>query len=190
MTVLALIASLGASPLLAQDFFDFGRIPGLPEEPNVEVQLNSALLAFVSEAAKGNDPDIGDALAGLEAIRVRVYEDLVDGVAVAKFVDDASGRLERAGWQRTVYVRDGDDKVRMYVRMADQRMTGMTVMVVDSSDAVFINIAGSIDPAQLGRIARVVGAGDVFGGRGGGQGARGRRPGGAAGDPESAGEER
>jgi hypothetical protein len=48
--------------------------------------------------------------------------------------------------------------------MKDKQMTGMTVMVIDDSEAVFINIAGSIDPAQLGRVARMMGAGDVLGG--------------------------
>jgi hypothetical protein len=54
--------------------------------------------------------------------------------------------------------------VRVYVKMKDKLMTGMTVMVIDESEAVFINIAGSIDPAQLGRVARMVGVGDVLGG--------------------------
>jgi hypothetical protein len=39
----------------------------------------------------------------------------------------------------------------------------MTVMVVDASDAVFLNIAGSITPEQLGRVVAAVGLDDVAG---------------------------
>jgi hypothetical protein len=161
---LATFAALLARSALAQDYFDFGRIPGVSSDPNVEVDLNGALLAFVAEASKGADPDIADALSGIDGIRVRVYEELEDAAAVSAFIEDTSKALERAAWQRMVYVREGTDKVRIYVKMRDQEMTGMTVMVVDSSEAVFISIAGTIDPAQLGRVARAMGAGDVLGG--------------------------
>jgi hypothetical protein len=163
IVVATFVALLAQGSALAQEYFDFGRIPGVPSEPNVEVDLNAALLGFVAEAAKGTDPEVADALAGIDGIRVRVYEELADTVAVAAFIEDASKALERANWQRMVYVRDGTDKVRIYVKMRDQEMTGMTVMVVDSSEAVFISVAGSIDPAQLGRVARAMGAGDVLG---------------------------
>lgn len=147
----------------AEEFFDFGRIPGVADEPNVEVDLNAALLAFVTEAAKTSDANVADAISGLDNVRVRVYEDLKDPAAVGAFVDDSSKRLERAGWQRTVYVADEDDKVRVYVKMKDRHVSGMTVMVTDEDEAVFMNISGEIDPAQLGRLARVMGVGDVFG---------------------------
>jgi hypothetical protein len=164
IVVAAAIALTAHGGAFAQESFDFGQIPGVPSDPNVQVDLNSALIAFAAEAAKGSDPSIGDVLNGIEGIHVRVYKELTDTVALTGFIDDKSKTLERAGWQRMVYVRDGGDKVRVYVKMKDKLMTGMTVMVIDESEAVFINIAGSIDPAQLGRVARMVGAGDVLGG--------------------------
>jgi hypothetical protein len=162
--VAAAIALLGHGAALAEPFFEFGDIPGVPSEPNVEVNLNATLLAFVVEATKNTDADARAALAGIEGIRVRVYDKVEDPAAVARFVDDTSKALEHAGWQRMIYVRDDADRVRIHVKMNDGKMTGMTVIVVDESEAVFINIAGSIDPAELGRLARVMGVGDVLGG--------------------------
>jgi hypothetical protein len=157
----ALIALL-ARGSLAQEFFEFGKVPGVPSEPNVEVDLNSAMLAFVAEASKGSNADLAGALASIDGIQVRVYEELLDAAAVSAFIDETSKALERADWQRMVYVRDDTDKVRIHVKMRDQEMLGMTVMVVDDSDAVFINIAGAIDPAQLGRVAHAMGVGDLL----------------------------
>ncbi len=164
VAIAALLAAGACSNALAQDFFDFGRIPGVPDEPNVQVDLNAPLLAFVSAAVKTADVEGAEVISGLDGVRVRVYQKLNDTKAVSAFVEDASKRLERAGWLRTVYVADDDSRVRIYVRIKDNRMSGMTVMVVDDKEAVFMNISGTIDPEQLGRLARTVGVGDVFGG--------------------------
>lgn len=157
-------AALGAcASAAAQGFFDFGQIPGVSEEPSVQVDLNPALLGFVAAAARQGDPAAADIIGGLDGIRVRVYEELQDAAAVGAFVDETSRVLERDGWQRVVYVQDGGDKVRIYAMMDGQQMSGMTVLVTDPSDAVFINIAGRIDPAQLGRVAAAMGFEDMLG---------------------------
>lgn len=153
ITLTALAACTNAA---AQGFFDFGEIPGV-DEPTVEVDLTAPLLNFVAEAAREGDPLAADVISGLEGIRVRVYDTLQDPTAVAAFVDDASDALERGGWQRMVYVQDGRDKVRIYTRLEGQVVSGMTVLIVDATEAVFINIAGSINPMQLGRVASAMG---------------------------------
>jgi hypothetical protein len=162
--VAAAVSLLAHGAALAEPSFDFDKIPGVPSEPNVEVNLNATLLAFVVEATKNTDAEAAAALSGIEGIRVRVYDKIEDPAAVARFVDDTSKALEHAGWQRMIYVRDDADGVRIHVKMNDRKMTGMTVILVDESEAVFINIAGSIDPAELGRLARMMGVGDVLGG--------------------------
>ncbi|HEX6998045.1 MAG TPA: DUF4252 domain-containing protein [Gammaproteobacteria bacterium] len=155
---------------LAQGFFDFDSVPGLPDAPTVQIDLNGALLAFVSGATRAaGDAETADMLRGLEGVRLRVYESLEDADAVNAFVDDASGRLEREGWQRVVYVQEGGEKVRVYARMEGEQVNGLTLMVVDAAEAVFMNVAGPLDPEQLGRLAGAVGVGDVIGELAGGQ---------------------
>jgi hypothetical protein len=139
----------------------------LGDKPQVQIDLNSQMLGFLGVAAGTTDPDVADAFAGIENVRVLVYETLEDPAAVAAFVEDSSGRLEGAGWQRIVYVEDDGEKVRIYAKLEETRMVGMTVMIVgagetDSGEAVFINIAGDIDPAKLGRIANEIGVGDAL----------------------------
>jgi hypothetical protein len=88
---------------------------------------------------------------------------------VSQFIEDASRKLEGDGWQRTVYVRDGTDRVRIYMKPGDPQaakpeIAGFVVMVVDDSDAVFINVAGPVDPEQLGRLAGGFGWGGMLDG--------------------------
>lgn len=170
IAAMALTLALAASGACAQPqggYFDFTQVPGLGDKPQVQIDLNSQMLGFLGVATGTTDPDVADAFAGIENIRVLVYETLEDPAAVAEFVEDSSGRLEGAGWQRIVYIEDEGEKVRIYAKLEDTRMVGMTVMVVgaegpDSGEAVFINIAGDIDPAKLGRIANEMGVDGVL----------------------------
>src|SRR5690606_39094205 len=74
--VAAAACSLFSGIAAAQGAFDFRAIPGLPADPNVQVDLGPALLGFVAEAARQSDPGAADMIAGLRSISVRVYEEL------------------------------------------------------------------------------------------------------------------
>jgi len=134
------------------------------------------MLGFFGALTGTTDPELANALAGIQNVRVLVYEMLEDPAAVLAFVEDSSGKLEASGWRRILYVEDEGEKVRIYAKLEGQRMVGMTLMVVGDGDgdgdasssapgeAVFINIAGDIDPAKLGRIASEVGVDGVLDG--------------------------
>ncbi|WP_246125286.1 DUF4252 domain-containing protein [Exilibacterium tricleocarpae] len=66
-------------------------------------------------------------------------------------------------WQPTVSVNEAREKVRIFVKQTDGLVDGLVVMVVGEADkhhgdtgneAVFVNIVGEIDPAELGRITK------------------------------------
>jgi hypothetical protein len=181
----AAAALLSTAAFAQTGFFDFGRIPGLSAQPSVQIDLNPAMLGFVSEAAKTTDPEAAEVLAGIEGVRVYVYDDVGDdGAAVLRFIDDTSSKLESEGWHRTVFIQDGDEKVRLYVKLAEpgaaapSSVAGLTVMISggEGGEAVFINVAGSIQPAQLGRVAAAFGVEGVLGGLGGLAGPRDTTP--------------
>ena len=165
----ALLAFCGAAR--AQNgYFDFGQIPGLDAEPTVQIDLNPMMLGWVTQAAKQNDPEAAKVIENLKGVRVRVYENIDSAAkAVGQFVENASHKLEGEGWQRTVYVSDGSDRVRIYMKPGDPKaakpeIAGFVVMVVDESDAVFINVDGPVDPEQLGRLAGGFGWGGMLDG--------------------------
>jgi len=159
----------------AQGYFSFGEIPGVDMKPTIQIDMNSAMLSFVSEAAKaaGAEPDAAAALAGITHVRVYVYEGISDDLLdVLKFVDATSESLERDGWHAVVRVRENDEQVRVYMKpaapgsdVAPGSLAGLTLMVTDGGagdEAVFINVAGVIQPAQLGRIAAAIGMDGMF----------------------------
>lgn len=147
----AAAALLAASAVRAQDV-DFSRIPGVDAPPKVQIDLHAGMLSFASAMAAATDPSVAEALAGLERVRVFVYSAVDDRAALADFLDTSAQRLEQSGYERTVVAEDGPSKVRVHTKVGDTRLEGITVMVLEGmKEAIFIDIAGDIDPAQLGR---------------------------------------
>lgn len=146
----------------AQDYFDFGQIPGLPAQPAVQIEVNPMILGFLTETARATDPAAAELLENLEGVRVRVYKTIEDIADVTDYIDDASEQLERANWQQVVTVDEGGH-VRVYMQATSEAITGVTAMIVSDTEAVFVNIAGSITPQQLAMVANQLGAGEFLG---------------------------
>ena len=156
----------------AQGYFPFDEIPGLEDvEPTVEIDLDPAMMNFFGEAAKGEAGEAAAALEDITNVRVRVYEDIGGEQAnLLKFVDDTSRMLERDGWKSVVRVNEDGERVRIFMKLAAGggaagKIEGLTVMVVDtggSNEAVFINVAGDIEPERLGRVASQIGMHGMF----------------------------
>lgn len=152
-------------------YFSFDKIPGIDSEPSVEIDLGPEMMRFFGEATKGAQAPTG--LEGITNVRVRVYEGVTQGgeAEVLKFVDDTSRTLERDGWRSVVRVNEDGERVRIFMKIAQNganegSIEGLTVMVVDTggdNEAVFINVAGTIRPEQLGSVASRFGMEDVFG---------------------------
>lgn len=165
-----LLAVSGASN--AQGYFAFEEIPGLEDlEPTVEIDLDPAMMGFFGEAAKGQAGEAAEALENITNVRVRVYENIASGEAeLLKFVDDTSRLLANDGWRSVVRVNEDGERVRIFMKLAEGganagKIEGITLMVVDTGggdEAVFINVAGIIQPEQLGRIASRMGMDGMF----------------------------
>jgi hypothetical protein len=167
-TTLAALAMLGACGVAqAQDYFDFNSVPGLPDQPGVQLDLNAAMIgiaAAATSAAHAADPMIAALLQGIEGVRVRAYPSLENATAATSFINDASGRLESVGWERVVYVQEGANNVRVYARMDGDVMNGLTIMALSDDKAAFVNVAGRISAEQFGRIAATIEADDLLDG--------------------------
>jgi len=167
-SILILALCLGSSWAVAQNnnassspgYFDFGRIPGVVDEPKVQIDLNPIMLGFMAGALKEKNAESASVLEGIRGIKVFVYELTQGRDQVRSFIDDIGNRLEGESWMRMIYVDSEDSKVRIHVRpgVNGASISGMTLMVLsDDDDAVFMNIVGDINPSKLGQIASSVG---------------------------------
>ncbi len=156
----------GGSATTAPGYFNFESLFDADLKPKVQINLEEAMIGFLRAAAAAKKPEAASVLDGITNVRVYVFEDL-DEKSTGEFrarIERAAGELEKKAWQRVVYVEDEGSKVRVYGLPAGAKMAGLTVMVSsDDAEAVFINIVGDIDPANLGRVAGALGVGGLIG---------------------------
>lgn len=137
-------------------YVDFGDLNSMTQsDPEVEISLGNALIRFLCAAVREEDEELADTLCKLRSIRISVFSlDPEDYEQARDKANEISGQLEKKGWEPAVVMRAEDSTVRMYMRMVGDKVAGMAVMVIEpGEDAVFMNIVGEIDPAQLGRVA-------------------------------------
>lgn len=158
---------VAALPAAAQDadlrsdpgYLDLAGIDGwFDEEPWLEVNIRGALLRLVTEASRDEDPELTSLLQKLKAIEVRGYP------LTPQQFDDIGRRtgalaqeLEDRGWETVVRVREDEQRVNVYMKVLDEAIAGLVVMVLEPDDregAMFVNIVGDIDPEQIGKIGR------------------------------------
>ena len=157
----ALIVVSGA--VGAQGAFDFDDIPGVNEQPAVSVDINPTMMRFLETMVRSADPEGAAMLTGLRSIHLRVYHDGDNTRQFNSFIDDVTDELQGSGWLPVVSAQDEGSKVRIHTQMTDQEISGMTVMVTDGTEAIFINIDGSISAEDLGRVMAMMPVNDVLG---------------------------
>jgi hypothetical protein len=129
----------------------------------VEVSIKGPLLKFVSKATAHEDPELSDLIDKLLLIRVNVFSiednqiDTVNGI-----IQNVSKTLASSQWERMVRVQQEGEHVEVYIQFGEaDSLTGLAVMALgDDKDregenlqAVFVNIVGTIDPNQLGKLS-------------------------------------
>ena len=158
--VIGLFCTLLALPVMAQEdelkslagYVDFGDLSATYGEPKITINLGGTMLNFVSMMSSSESPETSEMISKLKGIRVQIYE-LDDNVDAAR---DQFGKtksnLKSSGWEPIVQVNEDDEQVLVYMKMENGNMEGMTVMVVDEDEAVFVNVIGQLNPAELGKV--------------------------------------
>jgi hypothetical protein len=133
-------------------YVDFGQLSSIFGEPTVEIAVGKGLLGLVSAFTASEDPDIASIFSRLDGVRVRVFE--TEGLAegAIDLVKSVSSQLTSSGWESVVSVNSADEQVRIFMKMNQDVVEGITVMAVEEDEAAFINVIGFLDPQELTRV--------------------------------------
>jgi len=158
--LIACVTALMALPVIAQEdalkdypgYVDFGELHSVFGEPSVQISVGESLLGLVSSLSASEDPEAAELFNRLNGVRVNVFETdgMVDGAM--DLVKDVSSQLSDRGWESVVTVNSDEEQVRIFMMINNNQVEGITVMAVEETEAVFVNVIGSIDPAELGRV--------------------------------------
>ncbi len=155
------VCTLLALPAMAQEdalkdlpgFVDFGEMNSIYGEPKVKISIGGALLGFVGAMTENDDPETAAIFNKLKGIRVSVYSTEDAGAdAALEQVDHVKSMLQNSNWEAIVQVNDDGEQVQIFMKMNGNKMDGLTLMAVDSEEAVFINVIGQLDPKELSQV--------------------------------------
>jgi len=158
--VIGFLCALFALPVLAQEdelknlagYVDFGDLSATYGEPKITINLGGTMLNFVGQMSSEDSPETSKLISKLKGIRVQIYNTADKMDAALEQFGKTKKHLKTTGWEPIVQVNEDDEKVLVYTKMVDGNMEGMTVMVVDDEEAVFVNVIGHLNPAELGKV--------------------------------------
>lgn len=155
LTLAALVMAFSLSacgitaPRSNEGFADLDSLGVSDTDHVLSLSIGPAVLNFAARHVQ-DDPETEALLRSLDGVRVRIYEIDGDAGRVAERMSRMSGRLEDEGWEAVMTVRDGSERMHMLLRVVDEEIRGMTVLVSDGeSEAVIVNLMGTIKPEQF-----------------------------------------
>ena len=153
LLVLVLLVSLGGCGITAprgnEGYADLDSLGMMDTDRVISLSIGPTLLHFAARYID-DDPEVRDLLRSLDGVRVRVYEVNGDASRVAGRLQHMSTKMQDDGWQPVMLVRQEDEQVHMLMRMVDDQIRGMTVLVLDGDEeAVIVNLMGRIQPEQF-----------------------------------------
>jgi hypothetical protein len=154
------LTALLALPAVAQEdalkgysgYVDFGELTGIFGEPTVQISVGESLLNLVGSLSAKEDPEAAALFGRLKGVRVNVFENREIPDEGLDFVKDVSSKLSALGWESVVTVNSDDEQVRIFMKMNGESVDGITVMAVEATEAVFVNVIGNINPAELEKV--------------------------------------
>ena len=154
------VCALLAVPAMAQEdalkdlpgYVDFGEMNSIYGEPKINISIGGSLLGFVGAMAKNDDPEAAAIFNKLKGVRVSVYSTEGNSGAAIDQVKRVKNLLTASDWEPIVQVNDDGEQVQIFMKMAGNKMEGLTLMAVDDEEAVFINVIGQLDPQELAAV--------------------------------------
>ena len=94
---------------------------------------------------------MSDAIAGLKAVYVRVYNFEKENEYNVADVDEIRAQLNAPGWERLANVRSkrNNQKVDVFTMFTGNVMSGVAVVVSDAKSVALVNVIGPIDIEAL-----------------------------------------
>ena len=158
--VIGLFCTLFSLPVIAQEdelkdlpgYVDFGDLSLTYGEPKITINLGGTMLNFVGMMSSSESPETSEMISKLKGIRVQIYSIEENAEVARNQFGDTKSSLKSSGWEPIVQVNEDDEQVLVYMKAIDGHMEGMTVMVVDDEEAVFVNVIGQLNPAELAQV--------------------------------------
>lgn len=129
-------------------------------EAKVEVNLAGTLFSLAAKAVGEEDPETAEFLAGLKAVRVRIYEQAaLGGKSFDEVLEFYKKQMQKPKWEVLARVKDKQSTVGVYSLTKKEKdiISGLVVIIGNPKEWVIVNLAGEMDVTKLGKINEAAG---------------------------------
>lgn len=92
-------------------------------------------------------------LQAVKGVRIRMYDVDNNGELFDTAIDESVATLKQAGWQTLVKVNEADERVVIMQTGEDELILGLSVLVANPEEAVFVNIVGELQTDDVVMLA-------------------------------------
>jgi len=156
-------------------YIDLGRFKSFDQGKSVvEISLTQPLLSLARWAVVEDDPQMAEMLGGLKLLQVNVFSyPISEGKALSASLEEIGTKLAAEGWNSVVKVKKEGETWNIMVKLDEKGGTkgapllnGVALLGMgdkdseihyedgDGLEAVFVNVVGSIDFAQLSKLGK------------------------------------
>lgn len=152
----AAIAAMLA-PLLAAQQFQINLDQLAAKASNtVDLALSGATLQLAARFLDSKDPDeakVKKLIAGLQGIYIKSFEFKRGGEWTSADFDRLRNQLRAPEWSRIVGIKSDEGEIsEIYLRMENQKFTGVAVLYTEPREVTVVNIVGPIDLESLAEL--------------------------------------
>jgi hypothetical protein len=151
-----MLLMLAATPALAQQI-NFQSIEKLSSKAKekTEVTLDEATLKLASGFLSEKESDQATAkkiTEGLKAIYVRTFEFDVPGAFSPADIQPIRDQLKGPQWSRIINVQEEDEQTEIWIHKNGTMSDGLLILSIELQELTFVNIVGSINPEDIGKL--------------------------------------
>jgi hypothetical protein len=115
-----------------------------------DIDLSAVLTEVAANAREEGDDELAEVLAMVRSVRVKAFSVRANDLQTQEAVDRANQMLREGGWNRLIFVKDGDESVTVSSMHQDGLMVGLAAVMYEPGDgAAFINVVGDLDLATM-----------------------------------------
>lgn len=117
-------------------------------EKEIGISIGPALMGIARNFIP-EDEDVFHLIQNIRGVHLRVYSVADNSDVINQHIDINADELSVLGWERIITVRENNEYTVIMVRLEGDLLQGLVVLTNDSTEAVFVNVIGSIEPGSL-----------------------------------------
>ncbi|MET0280612.1 MAG: DUF4252 domain-containing protein [Steroidobacteraceae bacterium] len=152
LAAMALLSPLASVAQAARiNMPDFSGLAAKAKE-SVDIALDKDMLRTAASFMSGaEDPQFAEQVKRLDGVYIKTFEFEKAGQYAMSDIDAMIRQVETSGWKKLMSIRDGEDRVEMWMRQ-DSHDGGMFFVASEPKELVVINIVGSVDLETLRKL--------------------------------------